>query len=115
LPKTKLSDPQNQPALAAWYDAVALDSELPHPACRVACVVAAIARRDGGEAFVSALQFSKMIGVSGVTIRASLAALEARGYIKITRRRGRGLTNSYTIRTPEVVARAMPARHAGLS
>ncbi|WP_338692012.1 hypothetical protein V5279_37885 [Bradyrhizobium sp. 26S5] len=84
-----------------WLDAVGLAAGKDHIAAHVAMVIAKHMNSDTGETFVGRETIADLIGVHVRTAELSIQKIEALGFLKVQRARGRGHVNTYTMTFPE--------------
>ena len=91
----------------SWVQAVALDTDLSHGACRLATLLAhKYADRDTGEAWPSFERLADDLSSNSRTISRYVSELEAMGWITVDRGRYRGKSSVYRLcldRAPSVV------------
>ena len=99
------SPKQHTRELFAWLDHVMADSDLPHPAFKVAYVIGQHVNRQSGEAWPSTDTIASRAGLAQSSVRDMVERLHQRGHLDVTwGSRGRGHPNKYRLTTKERTA-----------
>jgi hypothetical protein len=92
-----------------WLDCLAMDASVDNMAFRVAGIIAQHLNRTTGDTFVGRETIASVIpgraqrmAAAVKSVDRAIATLERLGYLEVFRPRGRGNSNTYTIRFPQI-------------
>jgi hypothetical protein len=91
-----------------WLDAVGLAVGKDHFTAHVAMVIGQHMNSDTGDTFVGRETIADLIGGHVRTVELSIQKLEALGFLRVQRCRGRGHVNTYTMKFPKKAVSTPP-------